>query len=250
VNARQTSVAYGYYGIVFGVTDFGYCYGFLVDPIACKYAIWSYTGQGNQMLVDWTWSEYILTLLGTNHLRVERNAEQITVAVNDHPLTTISDGGLQGSLRVGVLAGTWPTTETGSRLDSVWIQADARFDDFCVWVPAGATPVPSPTPTPTRRPTSPLVYGRSADGLLELNEWDYRIKKYGGLSIVGTVVSRSHLRYSYVEISFNLYDKTGAQVGNAWSNVTNLDPLGTWRFEALVLEDGVDRAEFAALRGW
>jgi len=238
VDARQVDPDYGYYGIALCLTDF-YHYCFVLDPVSCRYVVWRDLGDGQQVLVDWTWSEYILTLFSTNHLRVEKSAEQMTMVVNGHRLATISADYLPTSMRAAVVAGTWSATD-----------ADARFDDFAIWVPADATPVPSPTATPTPRPTSPPVYGRSADGLLELREWDYAWRKYGGVSIAGTVVSRSYQSYSYVEIWFNLYDKNGAQVGNAWTNVTNLDALGTWRFEALVLEDNVYHATFVALRGW
>jgi hypothetical protein len=50
-------------------------------------------------------------------------------------------------------------------------------------------------------------------------------------------------------IGFKLYDKSGAQVGTATSNIAGLDPHGTWRFKALVYEDSAVSARLSALFG-
>lgn len=52
--------------------------------------------------------------------------------------------------------------------------------------------------------------------------------------ITGTLKNNSGRTANYVQISFNLYDKSGAQVGQAFANVSNLDADGNWKFKAMV----------------
>ena len=75
--------------------------------------------------------------------------------------------------------------------------------------------------------------------------FDWRQSKSGSRSLVGTVKNHTSKTYSYVQVQFNLYDKSGAQVGSALANVTNLGPNGTWKFEAEVLYDNAVKAGVA-----
>jgi hypothetical protein len=72
----------------------------------------------------------------------------------------------------------------------------------------------------------------------------------GGFKIVGTVKNTSGRQYGYAQIVFSLYDKSGAPVGNAWANVNNLEAGGTWKFEALVVEDRAETFKFSDITGW
>lgn len=60
------------------------------------------------------------------------------------------------------------------------------------------------------------------------------------LHIVGTIKNNRNKRYSYVQVTFNLYDKNGAQLGTAIANINNLDPYGTWRYDAIGLISNVE----------
>jgi hypothetical protein len=52
-------------------------------------------------------------------------------------------------------------------------------------------------------------------------------------SITGTVVNRRKNKLAYAQITFNLYDDDGAQVGTAIANVNGLEPGGSWKFKAI-----------------
>ena len=57
------------------------------------------------------------------------------------------------------------------------------------------------------------------------------VGEFGG-KITGIVVNRRSRKLSYAQISFNLYDASGAQVGSALDNINGLEPGGRWKFEA------------------
>jgi hypothetical protein len=56
-------------------------------------------------------------------------------------------------------------------------------------------------------------------------------------SVVGTVKNTATKTYGYVQVSINLYDASGKQVGSTMANVNNLEPGTSWDFEAVILED-------------
>jgi len=69
-----------------------------------------------------------------------------------------------------------------------------------------------------------------------------------GLShIKGIVKNTSDKAYSYVGISFNLYDGSGNQVGTATAAINDLGAGSTWRFDALGSGSGVSRFEFVSI---
>ena len=49
---------------------------------------------------------------------------------------------------------------------------------------------------------------------------------------------------SYAQVSYNLYDADGAQIGTALANTNNLASGGTWKFEAVGFESVEDVASF------
>jgi hypothetical protein len=54
-----------------------------------------------------------------------------------------------------------------------------------------------------------------------------------------------------VQVTFNLYDKSGAQLGTAVDNINNLEPNGTWKYKALGLTtEKVDSYKFVEISGW
>ena len=83
---------------------------------------------------------------------------------------------------------------------------------------------------------------------LEVITWNWRNEEYSRY-IVGSVKNNSGKEYSYVQVEFNLYDKSDAQVGTAFTNVNNLEPYGTWKFKALVSEDNATGAKFKGVSG-
>jgi hypothetical protein len=70
---------------------------------------------------------------------------------------------------------------------------------------------------------------------LKLLDWDVVSGEYSS-KIVGKVKNNTDEEFSYVQITFNLYDESGALVGSAMANVNNLEANGVWKFEAAALE--------------
>lgn len=54
----------------------------------------------------------------------------------------------------------------------------------------------------------------------------------GTMYIEGKIKNNTDKEYSYVEVTFNLYDKDGNQLGTAMDNINNLEPNGTWKYKA------------------
>lgn len=54
-----------------------------------------------------------------------------------------------------------------------------------------------------------------------------------GYYIEGSIQNNTDKVYSYVQVTFNLYDSEGAQVGSALANVNNLEGKGVWKFKAI-----------------
>jgi hypothetical protein len=52
--------------------------------------------------------------------------------------------------------------------------------------------------------------------------------------IGGTIKSNTDKTYSYVQVTINLYDASGAQIGSTVANTNNLEPYGTWKYKAPV----------------
>ncbi len=59
----------------------------------------------------------------------------------------------------------------------------------------------------------------------------------GLLYITGSVKNLKGRDLSYAQITFNLYDANGAQIGTALDNINNLEEDGLWKFRALVFDD-------------
>lgn len=63
-------------------------------------------------------------------------------------------------------------------------------------------------------------------------------------TITGTFTNTSSNTMSYAQVSYNLYDADGAQIGTALANTNNLASGGTWKFEAVGFESVEDVASF------
>lgn len=77
-----------------------------------------------------------------------------------------------------------------------------------------------------------------------LQEWYFKTGEYGTHHIVGTAVNNTDRTFGYVQVEFNLYDSSGAQVGSTLANCNNVEPHGTWKFDAIILEENVRKARF------
>jgi hypothetical protein len=68
--------------------------------------------------------------------------------------------------------------------------------------------------------------------------------------ITGTVINRRDYQLSYAQISFNLYDASGAQVGSAIANINHLEPGGRWNFKASTFGTDFVKYKFSELSGF
>ena len=73
---------------------------------------------------------------------------------------------------------------------------------------------------------------------------------YGLVYIVGGVKNNSDKTYGYVQVSFNLYDKSGNQIGTAMDNTNYLGPGKIWKFKALCFEDNFATYKLVDVTGW
>lgn len=71
-----------------------------------------------------------------------------------------------------------------------------------------------------------------------------------GYYIEGIVKNNTDKDKGYVQISFNLYDADGNQLGTALDNINNLKAGGTWKFKAMGMGDGIESYEFAEIVGF
>lgn len=70
-----------------------------------------------------------------------------------------------------------------------------------------------------------------------------------GLEITGTVVNRRSKALGYTQITFNVYDESGAQIGTALANINGLEPGGRWNFKAVSFTKGTTY-KFSKLSGF
>jgi len=71
-----------------------------------------------------------------------------------------------------------------------------------------------------------------------------------GVRITGIVENRRSRKLSYAQITFNLYDDSGAQVGSALANINGLEAGGKWRFEATSFGTRFSTYKFDDLSGF
>lgn len=94
------------------------------------------------------------------------------------------------------------------------------------------------TSTQTETVQHPNTSGKltSDDGNLELENDSSSDGK-----VLGTIKNLSSNSYSYVEVNINFYDNNGNQVDSTLTNMNNLEPNGTWKFSAPILDQ--DRSQ-------
>ena len=71
--------------------------------------------------------------------------------------------------------------------------------------------------------------------------------------IEGTVTNKANKNYSYVQIEFICYDKSGNNLGTALDNTNNLLAKQTWKFKAMSLfsdAKNVDHCDYHEITGW
>jgi uncharacterized repeat protein (TIGR01451 family) len=120
-NARWVGSPGSSYGLIFGLAaGFSRYYLFNINTDYRKFDLVRRDAGGFTQLVSPTYSEAIHGGTATNHLKVTRNGNQITLEVNGTVLGTWSDGTIGGRTGAGLVTNPY----SGNPI------SDARFDNF------------------------------------------------------------------------------------------------------------------------
>lgn len=74
-----------------------------------------------------------------------------------------------------------------------------------------------------------------------------------GMYIGGTIKNNTDKQYTYVQVTFNVYDANGAQLGTAIDNINNLEANGTWKYNAVFMGSDAKNAvsyKLVEIKGW
>lgn len=69
-------------------------------------------------------------------------------------------------------------------------------------------------------------------------------------TVSGIIQNASQKTYSYLTISFNLYDSSGNQIGSADATIRDLRAGGTWKFEAVGFVGNAAKFDFSSIDGF
>jgi hypothetical protein len=83
-----------------------------------------------------------------------------------------------------------------------------------------------------------------------LDGWRFTTGRTGGTVIAGTVVNHASKKLNRVQVTFNIYDKSGAYIGIASATGRGLEPNASWRFETDAAPRGVVTAKLAGTAGF
>jgi hypothetical protein len=91
----------------------------------------------------------------------------------------------------------------------------------------------------------------SNTGILIENAPDNELNQIGALYIRGTAVNESDDDYDYVQLTFDIFDSSGAKIDDGLANTSGLDAGQTWRFEALApSSENADSYELADITAY
>ncbi len=123
------NVSGGGYGLLFGLDNgFEQYYLFVVNADYQEYALYYYGANGYEAIVNRTYSSLIHTG-SSNHLKVIRSDNQITLGINGSFLGTWTDTRTSGSTGVGLF--NMPYSNIAN--------ADVRYDNYSVILRPGGT---------------------------------------------------------------------------------------------------------------
>jgi hypothetical protein len=150
---RRTTGSLSTYGLIFGRKNWDQFYLFLVEPDSSVYSLWRKDGASTfTPLVNWTYSTRINGGSATNHLKVGRTGDYISLQVNDWFLTTVNDGTYTGMELSG-----------GMYVESTSVvPLTTRFDNFEIRQYGATTYLGGDARSPE---TLPAAWGGSAPGL-------------------------------------------------------------------------------------
>lgn len=115
---------------------------------------------------------------------------------------------------------------------------------FCWWITDYNVAPPGPRQAKTE---SPAGTRRKEPALSLVGDVHWGSDEFGGRYLYGAVRNNSAETLPYAQITFDLYDKSGARVGTAMANIENLGATQEWKFNAPVLEDTASSASLGTL---
>jgi uncharacterized repeat protein (TIGR01451 family) len=122
VDAHWENVSGDGYGLLFGLDQsYTQFYLFVVSEDYQEYALYYYGANGYESIVSWQYSS-LIHYSSSNHLKVIRSGNQITLGINGSILGTWTDTRISGLTGVGLFNLPYSTTSN----------ADVRYDNFSV----------------------------------------------------------------------------------------------------------------------
>jgi hypothetical protein len=88
------------------------------------------------------------------------------------------------------------------------------------------------------------------NGLVLLRKTLNGVNNQFSMEITGTVVNRRGKTLNYAQITFNIYNESGAQVGSAIANINGLEPGGRWDFKAVGFTTSGTKYKVSKLSGF
>ena len=73
---------------------------------------------------------------------------------------------------------------------------------------------------------------------------------YGYITITGEIKNNTNKTYAYAQVTFTLYDESGAQVGTVMDNINDFEANGVWKFKAIGLSNGCTTYKCTGITGW
>ena len=110
-------------------------------------------------------------------------------------------------------------------------------DESSVDTPVSSTPYPGVKTTAKVTTVKTTVTPQEEFTLVESH---VETGQYGNRYVVGIIKSNVNKQFSYAQVTINEYDSSGIQVGSTLANVNNLEPYGTWKFKAPILEESAE----------
>lgn len=85
---------------------------------------------------------------------------------------------------------------------------------------------------------------------LEITEHHPCTGDFGSRMVCGTVVNNTNRTIGYAQVEINLYDNEGSLVDSTMDNINNLEPNGTWKFKAPILDNNVSSYKIKDVTGF
>lgn len=138
-----------------------------------------------------------------------------------------------GASALGELQSTNDKSETKATDTATTDAADTAADE-------STTPKPKPKKPPKATPADPNRV--VVDDMWIHNDLNCSSDRYSS-TVTGTITNESGSAKRYVQVSFGLYDSSGALLGTALANVSNLASGTDWKYKAVGFVPNFERCK-------